>query len=98
EAAPVYSAEGAQSTNDNRELPQELRLMLYLTGEQPASYPSRSELFWAFINTALRKCVDENVILDACLDETYAGNSIYDHVRDNGGADQRQATNPARAQ
>ena len=66
------------------DLPQELRLMLHLTGDHPADYPSRSELFWAFICKALRKGIDENVIVESCCDEAHSGNSIYDHVQDNG--------------
>jgi hypothetical protein len=67
-----------------RELPPALRHMLYLTGEAPAGYASRSELFWAFINTALRQGVDENRIVEECLNETYAAGSIYQHVQDKG--------------
>jgi hypothetical protein len=70
-------------TKDN--LPQELRIMLHLTGDQPAGYNSRSELFWAFINTALRKNVNENDIIDAAL--AHPGCSITNHVLDNGGED-----------
>jgi hypothetical protein len=73
-------------TGGKKELPQELRVMLYLTGDAPADYPSRSELFYAFINAAFRKGIDENVIIDTCVDETYRGGSIYEHVQQNGGA------------
>jgi putative DNA primase/helicase len=69
------------------DLPRELRLMLHLQGDKPGEYPSRSELFWAFICTALRKGIDENVIVVSCCDETYSGKSIYEHVQDNGGED-----------
>ena len=55
--------------------------MLYAQGDAPADYPSRSELFWAFINAALRKSIDENLIVKVCLDEIYAGCSIYEHVK-----------------
>lgn len=67
------------------ELPQQLRLMLYLQGDEPAGYPSRSELFWAFINAALRECIDENVVVTECLNANYAGCSIFEHVADKGG-------------
>jgi putative DNA primase/helicase len=67
------------------ELPQELRHMLYLAGDTPAGYPSRSELFWAFINRAVRRGIDENKIVELCLDATYTGYSIYQHVQDNDG-------------
>ena len=68
-----------------KQLPQDLRLMLHAQGDSPAGYPSRSELFWAFILSALRKGIDENVIVTACLDEAYAGLSIYNHVQEDGG-------------
>lgn len=76
---------GARRGRKQEELPAELKHMLFLQGDKPANYPSRSELFFAFINAALRKNVDENVIVDACLDQTYAGCSIFQHVDDNGG-------------
>jgi len=44
-------------------------------------------LFIAFINAALRKGVDENDIVEAILNPTYAGNAIYAHVTDEGGED-----------
>jgi hypothetical protein len=68
-----------------KQLPQELRIMLHAQGDSPAGYASRSELFWAFICTALRKGTDENLIVAACLDTAYAGLSIYNHVQDKGG-------------
>lgn len=69
----------------NKGLPRELLNMLFLQGATPAGYPSRSELFYAFVCGALRKCIDENEIIEACTDPTYAGCSIYEHVNDNGG-------------
>ena len=68
-------------------LPQELRLMLHLQGGTPADYPSRSELFWAFVNAAMRHGIDDDKVVETCLDETYSGNSIYEHVIENGGRD-----------
>jgi hypothetical protein len=67
-----------------QELPQELRLMLALAGESPAGYQSRSVLFWAFVNAALRKGLDDYTIVDACCGAA-PGSSIGDHVRENGG-------------
>ena len=69
-------------------LPAELRNMLYLVGDGPVGdYKTRKHLLWAFIHTARRKGIDENKIVDACLDETYRGCAIHEHVRDNGGKD-----------
>jgi hypothetical protein len=69
------------------ELPTAVRTMLYLTGDTPAGYPSRSELWWAFVNMAIRCGIDENKIVEECLNATYTGCSIYQHVADNGGED-----------
>jgi len=68
----------------SRELPLELRLMLGLTGEAPAQWKTRSHLLWAFIHAALRKGLDDYVIVDACCGAAQ-GSSIGDHVRENGG-------------
>jgi hypothetical protein len=78
-------------------LPRELNLMLHLQGDHPGDYPSRSELFWAFICTAMRMGIDENVIVNSCCDEAYSGKSIHEHVQDNGGEDyvRRQIENAA---
>jgi putative DNA primase/helicase len=88
EQLPMPAARGrprSAGTGTSSELPQQLRIMLHLTGEQPAGYPSRSELFWAFINAALRASVDENRIVEECLSNSYAGCSICEHVLTNGG-------------
>jgi hypothetical protein len=77
---------GERKQRAPKELPQELLLMLHIQGKKPAGpYPSRSELLWTFLGTALRKGLDERDIIAACLDETYAGNSIYEDVNDKGG-------------
>jgi putative DNA primase/helicase len=69
-------------------LPAELRNMLRLVGIQPVGdYPTRSHLLWAFIHTARRKGIDENEIVAACLDVTYQGCAIYEHIQENGGED-----------
>jgi len=72
-------------------LPAELLAMLYLpdsgAGNPVGHWPTRSHLFYAFINAALRKSVDENTIVEAALDPAYAGNAIYAHVQENGGED-----------
>jgi hypothetical protein len=87
DAFPLPNIRGTRKEGAKTELPQELRLMLHAQGDRPAGYPSRSELFWAFINAALRKSLDENAFVDACLDSAYDGCSIYEHVCDNGGED-----------
>jgi hypothetical protein len=70
------------------QLPAELLNMLHLVGNQPVGhYKTRGHLLWAFIHTARRRGVDENIIVDACLDETYRGCAIYEQVRENGGED-----------
>ena len=77
----------SEAAEDNYQLPRDLLNMLYLQGEAPAKYPSRSELFYVFLKKALRKNIDENIIVSSCLDTTYADCSIYTHVQDNGGED-----------
>lgn len=59
--------------------------MLALQGDKPADYTSRSELFWAFVHSAIRKGIDDGRIIEACLDDSYNGNSIYEYVEANGG-------------
>src|SRR5262249_32328797 len=72
-------------------LPNELLTMLYLPdnghGNPVGHWPTRSHLFIAFINAALRKGVDENDIVEAVLDPTYTGNAIGEHVIEEGGED-----------
>jgi putative DNA primase/helicase len=79
--------ERTASDGRKRELPQALRLMLSLQGDTPAGFPSRSELLWAFVNNALHNGIDEGRIIEACLDNLYKGNSIYEHAHHNGGED-----------
>jgi putative DNA primase/helicase len=72
-------------------LPMELLTMLYLPdsghGNPVGHWPTRSHLFIAFINAALRKGIDENEIVEAMLDPAYAGKAIYEHVADEHGED-----------
>jgi hypothetical protein len=76
-----------RKSGGEKKLPRELLNMLYLSGDQPAGYPSRSELLYAFLCAALRKWIDENEVVQACIDPAFAGCSIYEHVQDNGGED-----------
>src|SRR5262249_9099164 len=66
--------------SDERKLPRDLINMLYLTGDAPAGYPTRSELFYAFVNEALRRGRDESEIIEAAVDPALEGHSIHDHV------------------
>src|SRR5262249_13395804 len=80
-------AEGKRTGGGERRLPRDLINMLHLSGDNPADYQSRSELFYAFLCEALRRGVDENEIIAACVDPALAGHSIHDHVEENGGRD-----------
>jgi len=71
--------------NDKVELPTSILNMLFVPGA--GSYPSRSELLFAFLSSALRARVSPAVILAGCLDSRYASGGIYQHVEENGGAD-----------
>src|SRR5262249_26596983 len=72
-------------------LPNELLTMLYLpdngASNRVGHWETRSHLFFAFINAALRKGVDENTIVEAVLDPAYEGHAIYAHVQENGDED-----------
>lgn len=68
-----------------RVLPTDLTNMLYLTGEKPAGYASRSELLWAYLCRALALGFDNETIAAAALDETYRDGAVFQHVEDNGG-------------
>ena len=65
------------------ELPPMVAALLHVKGS--GSYPSRSELLFTFITSALRRGVNSEVIINACLDTAYAGFGIYEHCRENGG-------------
>jgi putative DNA primase/helicase len=80
-------AKSKQTGGGDRKLPQDLINMLHLSGDSPAGYQSRSELFYAFLCEALRRGIDENEIIDACVDPALEGHSIHDHVAENGGRD-----------
>src|SRR5262249_18465143 len=64
---PEQQQEKKKKSSDGgeRKLPRELINMLYLSGDKPAGYESRSHLLWAFLCEALRKGVDESVIIEA---------------------------------
>jgi hypothetical protein len=84
DAPPKSRDKSAKSTSKSTTtLPPLLTALLHVKGS--GDYPSRSELLFAFINEALRKGVDESVIIEACLDEVYSGNGIFEHVKENGG-------------
>ena len=81
----------SKSKGDKTELPAALRHMLYIPnlgkGMPTGGYPSRSQLFYAFVCEALRRGIDENVIVEHALDPAYTGNAIHAHVQENGGED-----------
>jgi hypothetical protein len=93
-----------RKAGSKRELPPNLRLMLHVPdpgkGNPPTpDYASRSQLFWYFINEALRQSVDEETIVEAVLDPAHAGHAIYAHAMDNDGEDhvRRQLARAANA-
>jgi putative DNA primase/helicase len=90
--APKRKRKGSPSPDDDKAvLPAALRQMLFFddhgAGVAVGGYPSRNELLWAFICAALRKGIDENVIVTAILDPAHQGYAIYEHVQENGGED-----------
>jgi len=76
---------------DKHKLPANLRRMLYFEDHganvPTGGYPGRSELFWAFVNEAVREGIHADVIVEAVLDPAFAGYAIYAHVMDNKGED-----------
>jgi predicted P-loop ATPase len=71
---------GRSSSTDLQRI---LRSLLHLKDSGP--YASRSELLLAFIGDCLRRGAADESIIAACLDEAFAGCSIYEHVKDNNG-------------
>jgi hypothetical protein len=72
--------------DSKRKPPRELLNMLYLTGDNPAEYATRSELWWAFVNAALRKGYAQDEIIELTLDQRFKDCSIFEHVQENKGA------------
>jgi hypothetical protein len=75
-------AEKKNQADRDAPLPRTLEALLYVPGK--GSYPSRSELHFAFLTAALRARVSEETIVDACLDPARGG-GIFEHCRENGG-------------
>jgi putative DNA primase/helicase len=64
-------------------IPRALLSLLHL--KEPGEYPSRSELLFAFIGGCLRKRIADETVIDACLNETFVGCAIFEHVREQKG-------------
>src|SRR5262245_25022648 len=81
----------SKATGDKHDLSADLRRMLFFddhgVGMEVGGYPSRSHLLYAFVCAALRKGIDENVIIEAVLDSAHQGHAIYAHVMEQGGED-----------
>jgi hypothetical protein len=76
---PEHSASSSGTTN----VPRMLGSLLGVVGS--GSYPSRSELLFAFITATMRARVADDAIVDACLNGGREGCGIFDHCRENGG-------------
>ena len=85
----IYEAVGAKSGDDEpeadpddgprtNELPRSLASLLHI--KDCGAYETRSELLFAFITGALRAGIAKATIIEACLDATYKGNGIFEHV------------------
>ena len=55
-------------------------------GVQHGKYSSRNAILFGFLTKSIRKKVDDQVMIDACLDPKYQGKAIYEHCLENGGA------------
>jgi hypothetical protein len=84
-SSPKGTGQPKSKKSDVATLPNHVASLLSVTGS--GSYPSRSELLFAFLNAALRTGVADWVIIDACLDDAYSGCGIHDHCHKNGGED-----------
>ena len=85
---PPYRLPPTATTTQNRTstttgLPANLRTLLLVEGR--GRYPTRSELVFAFLTGAIRAGLSDNVITAACLDDSYRGKGIYQHIAENGG-------------
>jgi Protein of unknown function (DUF3987) len=65
------------------DLPANLRTMLLVEGN--GGYPSRSELLFAFLTSAIRAGLPDSAIITACLADNYRGRGVYQHIAENGG-------------
>jgi AAA domain len=94
EAGPAYlRAHGVHGTggNDGRqagsgtgqELPPKLATLLHV--KDSGAYPSRHELTFAFLCNAVRAGIADQIIVEALVDQRFAGNGIYEHIQANGG-------------
>jgi hypothetical protein len=54
-------------------------------GNKCGGYDDRSAALFGFITNALREGVDEQRVIDACLDDSHKGHGIYQHCVENGG-------------
>jgi hypothetical protein len=79
------------SSDNGTELPRHLTMMLHLDDPGPnrplGEYEKRSAALFAFIKLALKACVDENAVANACLNEQFRGKAIYEHCQKAGGED-----------
>jgi hypothetical protein len=73
-----------ENTRGTTDLPPMLESLLSIVGS--GGYPSRSELFFAFITSARRARVSNDAIINACLDSAHDGCGIHEHCRENGGS------------
>ena len=66
------------------ELPEKLRQLLQKTGTEETYCKG---LVTTFVAAAMQSDIDEQAIIDACLDANFAGNSINQYVSAHGGED-----------
>jgi hypothetical protein len=81
--APKPPTTNEQTRAGTTELPAKLRTLLLTKGS--GGYPTRSELLFAFLTNAIRAGLPDSVIITACLDETYRGKGVYQHIAENRG-------------
>lgn len=70
-------------------IPNNVARALYIAdagaGAPVGGYETRSALFFGFLIDALRAGVDDEALIEACLNPKFRGMAIYEHIQDNGG-------------
>jgi hypothetical protein len=76
-------ASAAQASGSTSVIPPALEALLHLSEQGP--YKSRSEVLFAFLCEAIRRGLDSDAMLSACLDSSHAGHVVYEDCIENGG-------------
>jgi hypothetical protein len=73
----------ARASSERSDLPANLLTFLHVEGA--GGYPSRHELVFSFLTGGIRAGVADDTMIAACLDQSFAGKGIHQHIKENGG-------------